>query len=88
MTEYKAGDYYQLLNPIAGAGPDAAHIVWSATPPVFGQIVSKTRRGEFVVRAYSSWCPEGETGIFNPSYEPSRNITKEQFEAAKTRGWI
>ena len=70
QASLKVGDYYK-----------------TAPYGIYGQILEATRDdGFFIVKAYSTLCPEGEKGLFCVM-DATHQITQDEFEQAKQRGW-
>lgn len=84
----QVGDYYEIAFPIAAAGDGQRFDIFDRMPHIYGQIESdeECQPGFFWVRAYSTDCPRGEVGSFNIC-EATRKLTREDFEAARARGW-
>jgi hypothetical protein len=71
----KAGDFFEL-EPIEGA----------AYPTIYGEILQGIGNGYFKAVSFSKWCPSGQVGKVC-LVEPTRQISKEEFEAARTAQW-
>jgi len=60
-------------------------IVSECFPTIYGFIFEPFReKGYFHVRAYSEWCPGGQEGTLCV-VEPTRILTRQEFEAARAR---
>jgi hypothetical protein len=56
-------------------------------PTIYGVLLEPFReKGYYHVRAYSAWCPGGEEGTLCV-VEPTRILTRQEFEHARTRRW-
>ena len=55
-------------------------------PPIYGKILDGPEKGYFKVKAHSQWCPEGQEGLLC-IVEPTRKLTKDEFESARARKW-
>ncbi len=75
QKKLKAGDYYEI-EPLDG----------SAFPVIYGLILKEICSGYLWVKAYSIWCVDGEEGSLC-IVEPTRRITKEEFDMAQNNNW-
>jgi len=75
QLQLKPGDYYVIESFV------------SSLPAIYGQIIKPAEeKGFFRVKAYSAWCVEGEEGTLC-IVEPTRKLTRAEFEAAQKRNW-
>ena len=73
QTKIKKGNYYE--------------IVTECFPTIYGEVLEPFReKGYYHVRAYSEWCPDGQGGMLC-IVDPTRILTREEFEYARTRHW-
>lgn len=94
QLQLKPGDYYLIERPILRIVNPAGQVERTEGPAVYGQIVTNQphpkepvyKPGYFLVRAYSTWCPDGELGTFHIS-EATRPLTAAEFEAARAASW-
>jgi len=79
------GDYYLNDRPVVAIN---GGMFLDDVPNIYGEIVSSEgcRPGMFITRGYSQWCPEGELGLFHIC-EATRQLTADEFEAARKEGW-
>lgn len=88
----KVGDYYCIAKPVVAViDPNTGHagsLGPNEVPAVYGRIVSAVPRapGHFWAKAYSQWCPDGETGLVC-IVDPTHQLTKDEFNQAKASGW-
>jgi hypothetical protein len=74
QMKIRKGTYYEI-------------VLESPYPMIYGVILDITQeRGYFWVRAYSTWCPDGEEGMLC-IVEPTRMLTKREFVRAQQRRW-
>jgi len=73
QTKIRNGNYYE--------------IVTENLPVIYGVILEASHKeGYFRVRAYSAWCVYGQEGTLC-IVEPTRILTQQEFEYARTRRW-
>ena len=73
QAKIKKGDYYEIVS--------------ENLPTIYGVLLEPFReKGYYHVRAYSAWCPCGEEGMLC-IVEPTRILTRQEFEYARTRRW-
>ncbi len=73
QTKIKKGDYYEIES--------------ECIPTIYGVILEPLREiGYYRVRAYSTWCLGGQEGKIC-IVEPTRILTQQEFEFARTRRW-
>ena len=73
QTKIKKGDYYEIVS--------------ECFPTIYGVILEPFREiGYYRVRAHSAWCPGGEEGTLC-IVEPTRILTRQEFEQARVRRW-
>ena len=79
----KVGDYYIIEHPVFMV--DGMSL---PAPTVYGRIASNAgcEPGFFLVEAHSQLCPEGETGLMCIC-EPTRQLTRQEFESAMKKNW-
>ena len=66
---------------------DYYEIVTENLPVIYGVVLEAShKKGHFRVRAYSAWCLNGQEGTMCV-VEPTRILTREEFEYARTRRW-
>jgi hypothetical protein len=85
----RPGDYYMIENPIIGlVSPNRVDAQEVNDAPVYGIIIGAEdcEPGYFWVRAYSILCPGGEEGVMC-IVDPTRVISREEFETARRNGW-
>jgi hypothetical protein len=75
QTKLRSGDYYVIES------------FTSSLPTIYGQILKPAGKGFFQVKAYSAWCMEGQEGILC-IVEPTRKLTRAEFETAREKNWI
>lgn len=78
QSSVKKGDYF-----VKGSG---------AGIPVYGEILRNGRKGGQLQhyrfsRCYSAYCPEGEMGDIHVS-TIEKVLSKDEFNAAKAKGWM
>jgi len=77
QTKIRKGDYYEI----------ASECISDCIPKIYGVILEPFREiGFYRVWAYSAWCPGGEEGTLC-IVEPTRILTRQEFEYARTRSW-
>ena len=70
----RKGDYYEI-------------VLESPFPIIYGVILEAApEKGYFRARGYSEWCPDGNEGMLCV-VEPTRKLTRREFERARTRRW-
>ena len=73
QAKIKKGDHYE--------------IVTECFPTIYGEILEPFReKGYYRVHAYSEWCPDGQEGTLC-IVEPTRILTRQEFEKARIRQW-
>jgi len=73
QTKIKKGDHYEIVSEFF--------------PTIYGVILEPFREvGYYRVRAYSEWCPGGQEGTLCV-VEPTRVLTRQEFESARTHHW-
>jgi hypothetical protein len=91
QDELDPGSFYAIENPVIGMlnvdGFDPITIPDNVI--VYGEILNADGcdEGFFNVRAYSTYCPDGEEGLFCVA-DATRRISREEFESAREKGWI
>ena len=90
QDELRPGDHYVIEKPGMGLmGMDRTEYLKTIDDLlIHGEILDAEGcdEGIFNVRAYSSYCPDGEDGIVCIA-EITRKISREEFEAARKSGW-
>ena len=86
QLELKPGDLYIIENPsISLMGSGTINLEDIA---VYGEILDAKNcaKAFFNVRAFSRYCPKGEEGLLC-IVEPTRRITRGEFDAAREKDW-
>ncbi len=77
QTKIRKGDYYEIASECFSA----------CIPTLYGEVLEPFREiGFYHTRVYSAWCLGGEDGVVC-IVEPTRMLTREEFEYARTRRW-
>ena len=73
QEQIRKGDYYE--------------IVTENLPVIYGVVLEASHKnGHFRVQAHSAWCLNGQEGTMCV-VEPTRILTKEEFEYARQKCW-
>ena len=73
QAKIKKGNHYEIVS--------------ENFPTIYGVILEPFREiGYYRVQSYSAWCVEGELGTVC-IVEPTRLLTREEFEYARTQRW-
>jgi hypothetical protein len=73
QTKIKKGDHYEIVS--------------ECFPTIYGVILEPFREvGYYHVRAYSEWCLGGQEGTLCV-VEPTRILTQQEFEEARSQYW-
>jgi hypothetical protein len=89
QIKLKPGDYFVNERPIAGVIDKSGTQLFDTSmwPTIYVHIDKPTRdAGFFWCTAYSEWEPNGDKGV-QCILDATRQITKEEFEAASLRDW-
>ncbi len=90
QDELRPGDHYVIEKPGMGLmGMEGMEFLKAIDDLlIHGEILNaeECEEGFFNVRAYNSYCPDGEEGIVCIA-EITRKISREEFETARIGGW-